>query len=55
MPDVTTTTYTTNYSDTMVPDVLDMITNISPTDTPLTSAIGKTSASNTLHEWPMTN
>jgi hypothetical protein len=52
MPDVTTTTYTTNYSDTMVPDVLDMITNISPTDTPLTSAIGKTSASNTLHEWP---
>ena len=52
MADVVSTTYTTNYSDTMVPDVLDMITNISPTDTPFTSAVGKTKAESTTHEWP---
>jgi len=52
MPDVITTTYTSGYSDTMQPDVLDMITNISPTDCPFTSAIGKTKADSTNHEWP---
>jgi hypothetical protein len=32
-------------------DLLDVITNISPTETPMFSAFGKTKASNTYHEW----
>ena len=32
-------------------DLSDIIYNISPTDTPFMSAIGKSKASNTLHEW----
>ncbi len=52
MADVNTTTYTSGYSDTMAEDVLDFITNISPMDTVFTSAIGKTTAESTKHEWP---
>ena len=32
-------------------DVSDIITNISPYDTPLFSKIGKTKATSTTHEW----
>ena len=32
-------------------DLLDIITNISPTDTPIFSSIAKGKASGTLHEW----
>lgn len=52
MADTVTSTYTAGFSDTMAEDVLDFITNISPNDTVFTSAIGKTSAESTKHEWP---
>jgi hypothetical protein len=32
-------------------DLSDVIYSISPTDTPIMSSIGKTKATNTLHEW----
>jgi hypothetical protein len=32
-------------------DLTDIITNVSPTETPFFSSIGRTSARNTLHEW----
>lgn len=51
MADVTTTTYTTNFDQSMAEDVIDFITNISPMDTVFTSAIGKNSAESTKHEW----
>lgn len=53
MADTTSTTYTTNYSDTMKDDVLDTITNIDPTGTPFMSKIGKTKATSTYHQWPV--
>ncbi|SOB60637.1 conserved protein of unknown function [Pseudodesulfovibrio profundus] len=53
MPEVTSTTYTANYSATMKDDILDVITNISPDSTPFMSAIGKTKAESTLHQWPV--
>lgn len=53
MAETTSTTYTTNASATMKDDILDVITNISPDATPFMSAIGKTSADSTLHQWPL--
>lgn len=54
----TTTTYYSNtstgvreMSDTIFEDVEGVIQNISPTDTPISSMIGKTKATSPLHEW----
>lgn len=33
-------------------DVLDLVTNVSPTDTQLVSGLGTSTAANTSHEWP---
>lgn len=43
------TTY--HMSDGNREDLLDVITNISPTETPMFSSFGKTKAKNTTHEW----
>ncbi len=52
MADIRTTTYTAGYADTMKPDVYDVISNISPEDTVVSSLIGKSTATSTEHKWP---
>ena len=37
----------------LLEDVTRVVVNISPTDTPVLSSIGKTRAYNTLHQWPI--
>ena len=44
-------TYTTYNTTGIREDLSDVITNISPDDTPFLSGIGRTQATNTLHEW----
>lgn len=51
MADVKTITYTTGMSDNIVDEVLDRITNLSPTDTPFLSSIGRDKCDTTTPEW----
>ncbi|WP_196600529.1 DUF5309 domain-containing protein [Pectinatus frisingensis] len=48
------TTYKNSYDEpTNREDLTDVITNISPDDTPITTMIGKSKAKATYHEWPV--
>ena len=46
-----TNTYQTFTTKGIREDLSNIIYNISPTDTPFMSGVGKTKATNTLHEW----
>jgi len=46
-----TTTYTTDMSKSIREDLIDVITNIAPTETVALSNFGRTQAEQTLHEW----
>ncbi len=46
-----TSTYTSNMSDSIREDLIDIITNIAPDETVALSNFGRTKAEQTLHEW----
>jgi hypothetical protein len=46
-----TTTYTSNFSDSIREDLIDVITNIAPDETVALSNFGRASADQTAHEW----
>lgn len=51
MSDTKTTTYTSNYDKSLAEEVDKLITNVAPTDTPLISMIGASTAESTHPEW----
>jgi hypothetical protein len=51
MSDVKTTTYTTDYNKSLAEEVDKLISNVSPTDTPLLSTIGSSTCESIHPEW----